>query len=479
MPHIPTHLEEREDTITGESLATPSTALDDFETPAEVPVFPVGGLEATLPEVPELTLTGPEQEAQTAGESLQELNRRLIGESEFRTEQEETQDVTGLTQTQTDLSARLKALQNEALAIPLQLQQESLGRGRTVGGLRPLETGALRQNAIQALSVSSLLEASRGNLTLALDLVDRAVAQKFDPIREEIRVKLANLELIINSPEFTLAERNRANRQAQAERAREAEIARQEEEAREIFNIGVEVAGAGAGADILRQIQRAGSKEQALRIATASGFLKDTLREAQVESQRLGNILTQEKIKSQQLENQIKSGAISGTVAGVKLPTFEEFVKQQAPLELAEGVFGPVETEKTREQLRTDYNALVQNAADEDRENKIDGLSPLARDTFLTPELWFSLTATDKGKIAAEVANAGLDAGNLQQGKKSRLSATQSDDLTQARLAKFNIGRIGVLIAEIGAIGPGLGQFRSANPFDIVLCYILYLKPVF
>src|SRR3990167_3584310 len=113
-------------------------------------------------------------------------------------------------QTQSDLIKRLQALQNEALAIPLQLQEQFAGRGVTVGGLAPIQAGALRQNAIQSLGVSALLEASRGNITLAQDQVARAVNAKYDPLGAEQKAKLANLDLIVKDPATTLADKNRA-----------------------------------------------------------------------------------------------------------------------------------------------------------------------------------------------------------------------------------------------------------------------------
>src|SRR3990167_10196931 len=172
--------------ITSETFQTTPTI--EPQTPKDTPVYPVAGLDSLSAP---LEMTQPEQQAQDLTSRLQSLNEALIGESAFRAEQEQAQGVNELVKTQNDLSGRLKALKNEALAIPIQLQQDVTGRGVTAGGLRPIETAALRNNAIQALGVSSLLEASRGNLTLALDLVDRAVAQKYDPLKEEIAVKQA------------------------------------------------------------------------------------------------------------------------------------------------------------------------------------------------------------------------------------------------------------------------------------------------
>src|SRR3990167_1985620 len=215
--------------ITGESLTPTSDISSKVIQPTPTITPPVAGLNTEVTEVPKLELTAPETDVQKRISEVLGLREGLKGEKSFRAEQEKAAGFPELNRTQTDLSSRLKALQNEALAIPLQLQQEAVGRGITAGGLQPLQTAALRNNAIQALSVSSLLEASRGNLALAQDQADRAVAAKYDPIKEEIAVKLANLDLILKSPEYTVAEKNRAQAQKTAHEAKNREVVKQEE----------------------------------------------------------------------------------------------------------------------------------------------------------------------------------------------------------------------------------------------------------
>ncbi len=203
----------------------------------------------------DFSLTAPEQRAQTFTEEIIEMQNRLLGESAFRTELEGEEDISGIKKTQADLAGRLKILQNEALAIPQILQEESLGRGRTVGGLAPLEIGRLRANAIQSLSVSALLEASQGRLTTAFDLIDRAVAAKFDPIREEIAVTRSNLGLIMQSPNFSVADKKRALEQQKDQDVRKRELDKEERNFRQIQGIGVNAAAAQAPSNILRQIE--------------------------------------------------------------------------------------------------------------------------------------------------------------------------------------------------------------------------------
>ncbi len=197
--------------ITSQSLQPVPTT--NFVNPDYKPVSDVSRLDTTIPTTPapvSPTTTPFDKQISDMIAQIQQGTTGLAGKPAFQTQQETIQGIPEQQKTQTDLSARLKAVQNEGLAIPLQLQQQAEGRGITVGGLQPLQTAALRTNAIQALGISSLLEASRGNLATAQDMVDRAVEAKFGPIKAERDAKIANLELILKSPDYTRAEQARA-----------------------------------------------------------------------------------------------------------------------------------------------------------------------------------------------------------------------------------------------------------------------------
>ena len=246
--------------IISSDILTPTTS--EFKT-SEGSVIPdISKLETTLTQP-----TKEEKKVDDFSLRIQQLNESLLGQSTFRTGKEKELNVEELQKTQTDLSARLKAIQNEALAIPLQLQQEAKGRGITTGGLRPLETGRLRENAIQALGISSLLEAPKGNLTTALDLVDRAVKAKFDPIKEQRAVLLENLELIMKSPSYTLAEKRRAEAQALKTKEEEKVDKKAEDDAKEKGGYAVEAAKNGADALTLKSISEAKTPQEALSLA--------------------------------------------------------------------------------------------------------------------------------------------------------------------------------------------------------------------
>lgn len=268
------------DKITSATLS-PQPSIQ-YQTPQEPPIYPISGLNQQMEQT--MQLTQPEQQAQDIGSQLAALNQQLVGESTARAEAEKEQGIPLLTQTQNDLSSRLKALQNEALAIPMQLQQDSVGRGRTAQGLQPIQTAALRNNAIQALSVNSLLEASRGNLATAIDMVDRAVAQRFDPIREQIAAKSKNLEIILNSPAYSLAEKKRAYAQQEIQNAKQRAIEDQSANMKEIHNIAIMAQGNGADRDTVQRILSSRNPDDALLAANA--FMQDPRLQLQLQQLR-------------------------------------------------------------------------------------------------------------------------------------------------------------------------------------------------
>lgn len=258
----------------------PTISIDKLktETPINItgieesPIFPISSLDTTVSEP--LKMGQEEIKAQGLTERLMELNKELTGESALRAEEETKVGLPELIKTQTDLSSRLKAIQAEEKAIPLQLQQESLGRGITTGGLQPLQTARLRENAIRALSVSSLLEASKGNITTAQDLADRAVAQKYEPIKAEINALTKNLDLIIKSPKYSLEDKNRAQVQLDIQNQKKLDLEKKEKDEQEIMKTATEAAKNGADSLVLDKISKATSPIEALKIATESGFIK-------------------------------------------------------------------------------------------------------------------------------------------------------------------------------------------------------------
>jgi hypothetical protein len=127
----------------------------------------------------------------------------------------------------TGLNSQLTGLINESKAIPLQIQQNAQAGGANVtkGGLAPIQTAQLRNNAIQALSVSSLIDASRGALDVAMKKVDRALEAKYGPLEEANKARLANLDLLSKDPALTREEKARVDFLTAQTKASDAKIA--------------------------------------------------------------------------------------------------------------------------------------------------------------------------------------------------------------------------------------------------------------
>ena len=305
-------------------------ALNQSGTITAQSLEPVSGLPyvnpnpTVTPSIPDLTpapmtATPQESEADSLTKRLQDLNLSLTGESAARTTAEQAQGISGLTQTQTDLSNRLKALQVESLQIPLQLQQQAEGRGITAGGLQPLQTSALRENAIKSLSISSLLEASRNNLATAQSLADKAVESQFAPLKAERDAKMANLELLLKSPGFTLAEKNRANAQLQTQKKQQAQEDRQKEEAKAgqaLINAAMK--NSGGSQDALMAINQA-LKLDATKTADYTQRVFDLVGKFQTNPLEVQNQILQNRKLQRDLE--VKQTAEDQLYSGLSTPT--------------------------------------------------------------------------------------------------------------------------------------------------------------
>lgn len=265
--------------ISTSTLVEPIDSLPDFQTYTEPPI---PSYDIFTP--PEVEMTAEEKEQSEIISRVRSLRSELIGESAYRREQQDLQDYPELLKTQKELTSKLNAIKAEAAAIPLQLEKEAAGKGITTTILGRQETARLRDNAIQALSVASLLEATNGNIVLANDLAERAVSAKFGPIKEEIAVLTANLELMSKDPALTVADKNRLQAQQDFQKKRELYVDLLKENAQEIYKISVTAASNGANfvptpeypslTVALDDIPKSKTKEEALRKAIKAGLMQ-------------------------------------------------------------------------------------------------------------------------------------------------------------------------------------------------------------
>lgn len=199
-----------------------------------------------------------------------------------------------------DLSSQLNAIIAEQKTIPLQIQEMAKGQGVTAGGMAPIEVAQLRQNAIKALGISSLLFASQGNLTLALDQVDRAIKAEFEPLKSELEARRANLEMLMNDPAITREEQRRADilrAQLDWQQKQQEKI---ESDRKSVLELAAKLGGYGVDNFILTKIQEAPSFDEAMSIAAP--HMQNPEAKQALENARLENVLTKEKIRKEQYE---------------------------------------------------------------------------------------------------------------------------------------------------------------------------------
>jgi len=256
-------LEEPTGAITSSTL-NPGPSLQ-YETPKEPPLFPVAGLMSSQP-TPELQMTDQEKQAQDFSSQILAINSRLSEEATYRNEQAQKQGVTGLDNDIADLTGRLDDLKNESLAIPLQLQQQAQGRGITTGGLQPHQTAALRENAIKSIAVGAQIAGKQRQLTRAMALIDEAVKQKFGPEKARLEAATKNLELIMKSPAYALADKNRAQRQLELQDEKKRRIAREEENYKTIQGLALAAQQNGAPDAVIDAMMNAKDLTSALKV---------------------------------------------------------------------------------------------------------------------------------------------------------------------------------------------------------------------
>jgi len=243
------------------AVLTPSVE-PSFE-PAPTPTIPVAPALAA----PELSDT--EKRVQTELAEIRRVNLETLGEGAYKKEQEAVLKVPELQKTERDLVAQLQAFNNEANQI--RLQYPELAKGITQEFAASEQGRLLRNNAIAALSIASLLESSRGNLATANKYVEDAVEAKFGDEKREIDVKTANLNLLLKDPAISIAEKQRAEAQITRQNEAKKKIDMQEDITDNNYKLALDAikqaseAGTSIDALTLQNIQKAETAEEGLR----------------------------------------------------------------------------------------------------------------------------------------------------------------------------------------------------------------------
>lgn len=235
-----------------------------------------------------------EQEANRASQS--NLSSALLGKTEDTQSFQQTAGVNAandvLIQQATqlaDLNAQAQSLQREAQAIPIQVENESMGRGRTVAGVAPIQTARLRDNALRALSIaqqsdvaSAALTGSQIRLQAAKDKAQQMVDLKYKPIEDALAIKKEQYEL--NKDVLASVDKKRTEALSAAIKKEERELEEKKANEKGIADLVMNAAGQGAPEELRVRAAKAKTPMEAANIlgVYAGDYLKNELLRAQI-----------------------------------------------------------------------------------------------------------------------------------------------------------------------------------------------------
>lgn len=181
-----------------------------------------------------------------------------------------------------DLNAQASSLQREAQAIPIQLENESVGRGRTAAGVAPIQTARLRDNALKALSIaqqsdiaSAALTGSQLNLQAAKDKAQQMVDLKYKPLEDQLAIKKEQYEL--NKDVLSSIDKKRTEALNAMIKKEERDIAEAKANEKGVSDLVTNAAGQGAPEDIRARAAKAKTPMEAANIlgVYAGDYLKN------------------------------------------------------------------------------------------------------------------------------------------------------------------------------------------------------------
>jgi hypothetical protein len=186
--------------------AVPVSAINSA---SPTPVFPTSGLTDNPASAFANAVSGlPTPEAQALKASQDALLAKLKeaeGLPQYQQDQEALNNIASKEANVRTLTAQLNALNDEAKAEALRVENRPLSMGAITGRQGEIE----RNRAVQALTISANLDAAQGDLATAQAKVDRAVNLKY--AIQKSQLDTLNEALKINQDNFTLAEQRRAD----------------------------------------------------------------------------------------------------------------------------------------------------------------------------------------------------------------------------------------------------------------------------
>ena len=170
-----------------------------------------------------------------------------------------------------NLNAQASSLNREAQAIPIQLQQESQGRGRTEAGVAPLQAARLRENALKALSIGQQADiaaaaatGSQLRLNAAKEKAQQAVDLKYKPLEEQLAIKKQIYEM--NKEQLASLDKKRAEALNIAIRKEERDLEEKKANEKAVSDLIVNASSQNAPQDILNKAKNAKTPAEAAMI---------------------------------------------------------------------------------------------------------------------------------------------------------------------------------------------------------------------
>jgi len=222
------------------------------------------------------------ERAQTgAAQSQLDIMNLLTGRTQdLQTAQEqagvntETANLNKYAEQLANLNAQASALNREAQAVPLQIQQESQGRGRTEAGVAPIQTARLRENAIRALSIGQQADiaaaaatGSQLRLNAAKEKAQPVVDLKYKPLEEQLAIRKQQYEL--NKDILSSIDKKRTESLNAAIKREETALAEKKANEKAVSDLVVNASSQGAPTDIVSRAAKAKTEAEAAQILGA------------------------------------------------------------------------------------------------------------------------------------------------------------------------------------------------------------------
>lgn len=361
--------------------------------------------------------------------SLSDLYSSLSSEYELPQNMKELKDINlQLTDMQTDSDLTKSRIAGAA--------------GQTLGqGGREI-TQEDREHAIRSAGLAARAAVLQGNIETASSLVSQAVNIAYQDRtlkNQNLLAQIQDLSGVVDDQTQQLLDKEQ--RKYEEDQAKIAEI-------KQAVNAAA-LSGAASAQEMQQLSDPLLSDED--RLALAQGIVARGARE----DRALDRANTQSLI-----DERLTGGSTVTSSSGetLQVPTFEEWAAENGGR-----VWELGGSEAEMAALRADYESDIEVM---NRANALSTLSPLAAEVLKNPKGYFDLTPTKRGEILEELSKAGIDTGQIQEGKRRPLSATQSDDLVQAQLARRNVVELYNLLQDVPGTGPIAGRIKALDPYS-------------